>query len=89
MLQHFIQTDAAMYGANIPPIRAATELEPIPAFLTSVGNNSAVNTYTIAKAQAAPAFPTNENATVSGISPEMIMVVYVAIICYACPLLFD
>lgn len=37
-------TDLATYGASIPPIRATQELEPIPAFLTTVGNSSAENT---------------------------------------------
>ena len=34
-------TDFAMYGANILPTLATAELEPIPAFRTTVGKISA------------------------------------------------
>lgn len=47
-----------MYGAIIPPTRAIQELEPIPAFRTTVGKSSAEYKYTIRNAADAPSFPT-------------------------------
>ena len=63
-------TRSAINGAIIPPIRAQHELAPIPAFLTVVGNNSAEKTKIMAKAAAAPSFPTIANTTVSSLRPE-------------------
>ena len=37
----FVRTRSAMKGATIPPILAIHEHDPIPAFLTTVGNSSA------------------------------------------------
>lgn len=68
-----ILTDFATYGASIPPIRAIHELAPIPAFLTTVGYNSAEKTYMTQKAPLAPSFPTMANAKVSG-SRAVVMV---------------
>ena len=48
------------------PTRAAHEQTPIPAFLTTVGSNSAVNMYTIPKAAEEPAFPIKAKAIVRG-----------------------
>jgi hypothetical protein len=37
-------TISAIYGETMPPTRANAELEPMPAFLTTVGNISADHT---------------------------------------------
>ena len=58
-------TKSAIYGQTIPPTRAIIELEPIPEFLTIVGNNSADQTYITANAADTPNFPMFANATVS------------------------
>ena len=63
-------TRSAINGAIIPPIRAQQELAPIPAFLTVVGNNSDEKIKIMAKAAAAPSFPTIANTTVSSLRPE-------------------
>ena len=46
----------------IPPILAMQEQDPMPAFLTTVGNSSAEYWYTRANPQAAPSLPTNAKA---------------------------
>ena len=67
----FIQdklTMSAMYGDIMPPMLANVELNPIPAFLITVGYSSADQTYMIANAAEIPTFPSIANVTVIGCS---------------------
>ena len=59
---YIVFTKSATKGHIIPPILAMQEQDPIPAFLTTVGNSSAEYWYTRAKPQAAPSLPTNARA---------------------------
>ena len=56
----------------MPPIRAVQELAPMPAFLTTVGYNSAENTYITQKAPLAPNLPMIANVKVNGSNSENI-----------------
>lgn len=49
----------------MPPTRAQQELAPIPVLRTTVGYNSAENTYIIAKAAADPSLPIIASVVVS------------------------
>ena len=55
-------TKSATKGHIIPPILAMHEQDPMPAFLTTVGNSSAEYWYTRANPQAAPSLPTKARA---------------------------
>jgi len=55
----------------MPPILAAHEHDPMPAFLTTVGSSSAVNMYTMANADAAAALPTNARRMVNTCKSEI------------------
>ena len=48
-----------------PPTFAQNELAPTPTFLMTVGNSSAVHTYMMAYAAAAPALPSKAKITVT------------------------